>query len=78
MSIRKQAIVQKGSDKIIGHVDYGGSIGSGDKSGVLATEALVLLLVPLLERTCYPVGFFFIDKIAVASKPSNSMSDSRT
>ena len=63
MSIRKQAIVQKGSDKIIGHVDYGGSIGSGDKSGVLATEALVLLLVPLLERTRYPVGFFFIDKI---------------
>lgn len=29
----------------------------------MASEGLVFLLVPLLERARYPIGYFFVDKI---------------
>lgn len=61
MSIRKQTIIQNA--KVYGHCDFGGAIGAADRGDKLATEALVFLLVPILGRSQYPVGFFFVDKI---------------
>lgn len=61
MSIRKQVQVKQG--KVTGYCDFGGSIRAAGKENIMATEALVFLLVPLLSRTRYPIGFFFVDKI---------------
>ena len=41
MSIRKRSYLKRGTDKVLGHVDFGGTIGSGDKTGDLASVALV-------------------------------------
>ena len=63
MSIRKRIINDRSTGKMKGYCDFGGSVGAGSKEGVPAKEALVFLLVPLLERTRQPVGYFFIDKL---------------
>lgn len=63
MSIRKRTIMQQGTGTILGHVDYGGEIGDGGKPGILASEALVFLLVPLLSQTRHVIGYFLVDKI---------------
>lgn len=62
MSIRKRIIKEK-SGILNGYCDFGGSVGAAGKEQTPASEALVFLLVPLLERTRQPIGFFFIDKI---------------
>lgn len=61
MSMWKQTIIQNG--EVLGHCNYGGVVGSAGKDDTLATEALVFLLVPIMERTRYPVGFFYVDKV---------------
>ena len=57
MAIRKRLIVEKSSNKVLGHV----TIGNSEK---VASEALVFLLVPILgAQVRHPIGYFLVDKV---------------
>lgn len=56
MAIRKRLILNKATNQVLGHV----TIGDTTK---MASEALVLLLVPVLGGIRHPVGYFFVDKV---------------
>lgn len=60
MSIRKRVSLDGSRKKIVGYCDLGNGHYS---SQVPATEALVFLLVPLLEHARYPIAYFFVDKV---------------
>lgn len=61
MSIRKQALWDRGQNKYSGYVDCCGLIDG--KENCLASEALVFLVVSFTKRIKIPVSYFFIDKI---------------
>lgn len=69
MSIRKRLIVNRGSSSIDGLVNLGCPFTHASEKK-LASEALVFLLVPLLSRARYPIGYFLIDKVDATTQAS--------
>ena len=63
MSLRKQTIYNSASGKYDGFVDYGPGGLIGEQTDILATEALVFLLVSLHSNWKVPIAFFYVDKV---------------
>ncbi len=64
MHIRSRAMYNKSLDKYEGFINFGPDLDLGDANReVLATEALVFMLVGLTGRWKFPIGYFLINKI---------------
>lgn len=63
MSIRKRLIVNKGDNAAVDGLVNLGCDFTHESEKKLASEGLVFLLVPLLSRGRFPVGYFLVDKI---------------
>ena len=60
MSIRKQNLLEPNKERYSGFVNYGPI--PADEPDVLATEALVFLLVGSCSNWKYPIGYFLTNK----------------
>ena len=68
MSIRKQILFCQRLSKYVGFTDYGNIVPEGPE--IVATEALVFMLVGLKSRWKCPVGYFLIDKTDAETQSS--------
>jgi hypothetical protein len=67
MAIRKQVLWEPSNNKYSGFVDYGHSLEAPE---VIASEALVFLLVGLRSHWKQPIGYFLTDKASAVTQSS--------
>jgi hypothetical protein len=67
MAIRKQVLWEPSNNKYSGFVDYGYSL---EAPQVIASEAVVFLLVGLRSHWKQPIGYFLTDKASAATQSS--------
>lgn len=67
MSIRKQILWDERLGKMIGNTDYGNSM-EVEGTDMVATEALVFMLVSINGRWKLPIGYVFINKLTAVTQ----------
>lgn len=67
MSIRKQILWDEHLGKMIGNTDYGNSM-EVEGTDMVATEALVFILVSINGRWKLPTGYVFINKLTAVTQ----------
>ena len=72
MAIRKQTLWDPTKDAYVGFVNYGDVL--PELSDILASEALVFVVVGLRSHWKCPIAYFLIDKISATNQPSTTSS----